>query len=137
MASILRVRDENGQIIEIPALKGKDGVGIESIQKTSTEGLIDTYTITLTDGRTSTFTVTNGKDSSVGSIETPMKVSQLENDTNFVSAEYVNETIEDCESALTKQVSDLTDRVDKIENAVSVATIDSIELNTMIEEVLA
>ena len=39
---------------------GEDGVGIESITKTSTEGLVDTYTITLTNEETTTFTVTNG-----------------------------------------------------------------------------
>ncbi len=33
-----------------------------SIEKTGTDGLVDTYTITYTDGRTSTFTITNGKD---------------------------------------------------------------------------
>ena len=33
-----------------------------SIEKTSTDGLVDTYTITYTDGSTSTFTITNGKD---------------------------------------------------------------------------
>lgn len=37
------------------------GVGITSIAKTSTEGLVDTYTITYSDGGTSTFTVTNGE----------------------------------------------------------------------------
>ena len=41
---------------------GSAGVGIKSIEKTGTSGLIDTYTITLTDGNTSTFTVTNGAD---------------------------------------------------------------------------
>ena len=35
--------------------------GIKEIKKTSTSGLVDTYTITLTDGTTSTFTVTNGE----------------------------------------------------------------------------
>ena len=41
-------------------IKGSDGKGITSITKTGTSGLIDTYTITYTDGSTSTFTVTNG-----------------------------------------------------------------------------
>ena len=41
---------------------GEDGRGIESIVKTSTSGLVDTYTITLSNGETSTFDVTNGKD---------------------------------------------------------------------------
>ena len=42
--------------------KGDDGNGIANIAKTSTSGLVDTYTITYTDGSTSTFEVTNGKD---------------------------------------------------------------------------
>jgi len=41
---------------------GEDGRGIKKIEKTSTNGLVDTYTITYTDDTTSTFTVTNGKD---------------------------------------------------------------------------
>lgn len=45
---------------------GKDGVGIDRIEKTSTQGLIDTYTIYLTDESTYTFTVTNGKDGNPG-----------------------------------------------------------------------
>lgn len=40
---------------------GATGNGISSIVKTSTVGLVDTYTITYTDGTTSTFTVTNGQ----------------------------------------------------------------------------
>lgn len=39
---------------------GAAGVGIVSIEKTSSEGLVDTYTITMSDGTTQTFTVTNG-----------------------------------------------------------------------------
>ena len=35
---------------------------IVSIEKTDTVGLVDTYTITYTDGTTSTFSITNGKD---------------------------------------------------------------------------
>lgn len=46
---------------------GADGSGIESIEKTGTSGIVDTYTITMTDGSKSTFTVTNG--SSIESIE--------------------------------------------------------------------
>ena len=38
------------------------GVGIASIEKTGTSGLVDTYTITYTDQTTSTFNVTNGQD---------------------------------------------------------------------------
>ena len=40
--------------------------GITSISKTATSGLVDTYTITLFDGTTSTFTVTNGAQGAQG-----------------------------------------------------------------------
>lgn len=45
---------------------GADGVGIEKIEKTSSDGNVDTYTITLTDGTTYTFTVTNGTNGTDG-----------------------------------------------------------------------
>ena len=41
--------------------KGEVGNGIVSIEKTLSDGLVDTYTITFTDGSTTTFTVTNGE----------------------------------------------------------------------------
>ena len=46
---------------------GKDGVGIDRIEKTNTQGLVDTYTIYLTDESTYTFTVTNGANGKDGS----------------------------------------------------------------------
>jgi len=42
-------------------LKGEAGNNIIDIKKTSSDGLVDTYTITRTDGVTTTFEVTNGK----------------------------------------------------------------------------
>lgn len=42
-------------------IKGDTGVSVESITKTGTEGLVDTYTILYSDGNTSTFDVTNGR----------------------------------------------------------------------------
>lgn len=45
---------------------GEDGRGIESITKTATSGLVDTYTITYSDNTTSTFTVTNGAQGAQG-----------------------------------------------------------------------
>lgn len=45
-----------------PGAPGADGVGIESIRLTKRNGLEDTYTITFTDKKTTTFIVTNGKD---------------------------------------------------------------------------
>lgn len=46
---------------------GTDGVSITNITKTGTSGKVDTYTITLSNGTTKTFTVTNGSDGSNGS----------------------------------------------------------------------
>lgn len=45
---------------------GKDGRSVVNIEKTSTNGNVDTYTITFSDKTTSTFTVTNGKDGAQG-----------------------------------------------------------------------
>ena len=45
---------------------GPAGVGIQKIEKTGTEGLVDTYTITYTNGQTMTYTVTNGADGEKG-----------------------------------------------------------------------
>lgn len=44
---------------------GATGKGISSIAKTSTSGLVDTYTITFTDNTTTTFNVTNGSNATV------------------------------------------------------------------------
>lgn len=49
---------------------GPTGVGIDDIQKTSTAGLVDTYTIYLTDGDSSNFTVTNGADATLNGYST-------------------------------------------------------------------
>ena len=57
--------------------KGETGNGIANIELTSSSGLVDTYTITFTDGNSTTFTVTNGngiasieKTSTVGLVDT-------------------------------------------------------------------
>lgn len=45
--------------------RGETGVGVQSVERTAGDGspgTVDTYTITLTDGSTSTFTVYNGAD---------------------------------------------------------------------------
>ena len=67
----------NGQYVKVTMLKGEKGSNIATITKTATSGLTDTYTITLTDGSTTTFDVTNGssidhvtKTSTVGSVDT-------------------------------------------------------------------
>ena len=54
---------DNGRVISLVKVllsKGLDGTGIERIERTSSQGLEDTYTIYYTDGSRSTFDVTNG-----------------------------------------------------------------------------
>lgn len=49
--------DEN---VKIMMLKGEQGASIKSIDKTGIDGLVDTYTVALTNGETYDFYVTNG-----------------------------------------------------------------------------
>ena len=61
--SILRLKDANGNWLDIPSIRGVPGVSIKSIIRTSgngAPGTADTYTIAMTDGSTSTFQVHNG-----------------------------------------------------------------------------
>lgn len=55
--------DEN---VKVMLLKGEAGASIESIDKTATDGLVDTYTVRMTDGAESSFYVTNGRDGEKG-----------------------------------------------------------------------
>lgn len=55
--------DEN---VKVMLLKGEAGASIESIDKTATDGLVDTYTIKMTDGNEQMFYVTNGRDGEKG-----------------------------------------------------------------------
>ena len=63
----------NTKIVMLEGEQGKDGTNIKSVEKSASDGLTDTYTITLTDGSKSSFNVTNGKGissiSKTGSIE--------------------------------------------------------------------
>lgn len=56
---------------------GPAGVGIQKIEKTGTDGLVDTYTITYTDGSTTTYTVTNGKDGEDGQNATDEQIKSV------------------------------------------------------------
>ena len=55
--TILLVNGKDGS----PGLPGATGNGISNISKTGTSGLVDTYTITYTNGTTTTYTVKNGE----------------------------------------------------------------------------
>jgi hypothetical protein len=55
--------DEN---VKVMLLKGEAGSSIRSIDKTATDGLVDTYTVRLTNGEEQKFYVTNGRDGEKG-----------------------------------------------------------------------
>ena len=63
--------------IGAPGSNGAAGLGIAKIEKTKTEGLIDTYTITYTNGTITTYTVTNGTG-----------VTSIESEEHYENGEY-------------------------------------------------
>ena len=70
MAAILRVRDANGNVIEIPAIvgaKGDTGASIQNIVFKESNDTGNVYTIHLSDGTSYDFTAPAGKDGSNGS----------------------------------------------------------------------
>lgn len=54
------------ETVKVMLLKGEAGASIESIDKTASDGLVDTYTVKMTDGNESSFHVTNGRDGEKG-----------------------------------------------------------------------
>lgn len=49
------------ETVKVMMLKGERGAGIQKIEKTASSGLVDTYTVTFSDGTAAgSFTVTNG-----------------------------------------------------------------------------
>lgn len=64
---------------------GATGNGISSVRKTGTSGLVDTYTITFTNGSTTTFTVTNGQDGS-SSVQWGDLTGSISNQTDLANA---------------------------------------------------
>jgi len=63
--AVLKIRDASGNLIDIPTIKGADGRGIVSVNRTAgngAPGTTDTYTITYTDNTTSIFYIYNGVD---------------------------------------------------------------------------
>jgi len=62
------VQGEQG-IQGVQGAQGDTGNGILSIEKTATSGLVDTYTITFTNGQTTTYQITNGENGSVVDVQ--------------------------------------------------------------------
>lgn len=80
---------------------GTDGIGILSIVKTGTSGLIDTYTITYTNNTSSTFTITNGQNGANGQDgHTPVK------GTDYWTAEDIASIEAYCDSYIDEHITD-------------------------------
>ena len=71
-------------------IQGAAGVGISKVEKTSSTGKVDTYTITLTNGAVHYFTVTNGTDGSPGTSVTVTKVVQSSEDGGVNTVTFSN-----------------------------------------------
>lgn len=77
------------------------GVGIESIELTSTSGNVDTYTITYDNGATSTFTVTNGVDGTTYALTNNTLVDGNGNNCGAVDFSEINDEIAELDSTVT------------------------------------
>ena len=122
------------------AVAGEDGVGIASIAKTATVGLVDTYTITLTDNTTYTYDVTNGAPGEgVPEGGTTGQILQKKSNSDY-DTEWVNnsggsnydsqiESLETVNSTQTSEISSLASEIDSM----SVSDYDS-EINSLASE---
>lgn len=112
------VDDENwSDLVSLEELKGDEGAGIKSIKYIGSNGLVDTYAITLTNGMETTFLVTNGKNGTDANVtdenikaalgytpadaekvnelsgQIPHNTSELTNDSDFQTGEQVRAEI--------------------------------------------
>lgn len=106
---------------------GTNGVGITDISKTSTAGLVDTYTITLSDGSTYDFTVTNGSGGGGGASNLSdlddVSIASLADGNTLVydstTSKWVNSTL----------LATMKTKLDTIEENAEVNAIDEVKLN--------
>lgn len=90
--------DGTNKTSEMEVKDGAAGVGIVSIEKTATSGLVDTYTITLSNGDTETFTVTNGATGTGGDLSNldDVQITSISDGQTLVwdsaSSKWVNQT---------------------------------------------
>ena len=88
---------------------GPTGNGISTITKTGTSGLVDTYTITFTNGDTTTFTVTNGEDGEVTTAQMNAAIESALEDYAKVDGSYSSLTAGNAEQLVsTVGVNDKT-----------------------------
>lgn len=70
--------------------KGDTGRGISSVSKTSTSGLVDTYTITYTDGTKTTYNVSNGAKGDKGD---PFAVAKVYSSVSAMNSGYSSDGV--------------------------------------------
>ena len=105
--------------INLGKVVGEDGRGIVSIEKTSTVGLVDTYTITYTDGTTSTYNVTNG--SGGGGID-----SVIHNETMVGAGTNASPLgVDTTRIALKSEIPDISGKQDTLVNGENIKTINN------------
>lgn len=86
--------------------QGPTGISVVKVEKTKTEGLIDTYTITYSDESTSTFQITNGK--------TPVKGTDYfdDNDKQEIVDDVVTATTPNFEQKHTIYRKEVTEEIE-------------------------
>ena len=78
--ALLRLKQDDGSWIEIPAIRGSDGVNIVKVEQTaasSEDNGSNVLTITLSNGEQSTFIVKNGSKGEKGDTGAPLTVSKV------------------------------------------------------------
>ena len=87
---------------------GTNGVGISNIEKTSTSGNVDTYTITLTNGDDYTFTVTNGSGGSISNL-TDVSVTNLQDGQTLIWDSVAEKWVNGANSATVASLANIGD----------------------------
>lgn len=87
---------------------GANGVGISNIEKTSTSGNVDTYTITLTNGDDYTFTVTNGSGGSIDNL-TDVSVTNLQDGQTLIWDSVAEKWVNGANSATVASLANIGD----------------------------
>lgn len=125
-------------------IKGKDGRGISKIEKTATTGVIDTYTITYTDGTTSTYDVKNSDEVAIqrqivpsAAVESSATASQAYSAGDYVvvggvlrkvtSSIAIGSTIGDSNSAATTMTGEIATVLDSVFHASNYSAADTFD----------
>lgn len=97
-----------GNMIVADGQDGVNGVGISNIEKTSTSGNVDTYTITLTNGDDYTFTVTNGSGGSISNL-TDVSVTNLQDGQTLIWDSIAEKWVNGANSATVASLANIGD----------------------------